>query len=242
MALPALRQPVRENSKEEPMSRLPKIIFPSAFLLLFLLASCNLGASQPDPNLFYTQAAETLIVAQTVTALAASPTPEATPTPQDTPIPEPTNTPLITNTFTPGAATNTPLPINTPVPTQMASCDNALFVKDVTVPDFSEIPAGTTFVKTWRFKNLGPCTWTTSYKVVFSYVTDTGKNGVFTPPGPTNFPEEVLPGEEVDLSVTMTAPTKPEGYGVVFRLQNDKGVFFGPEFWVIFRVPGTPTP
>lgn len=218
------------------MSRLFKIAWALPALFLLVLTSCNLGGSTPDPNVFYTQAAETLVAARTETFLAASPTPEATPTPFDTPIPEPSNTPLITNTFTPGAATNTPLPINTPAATQSASCDNALFVDDITIPDYSEVPAGSTFVKTWRFKNLGPCTWTTDYRVVFSYVTDTGKNGVFTPPGPVNFPETVLPGEEVDLSVTITAPTEPEGYGVVFRLQNDKGYNFGPEFWLIFVV------
>jgi len=26
---------------------------------------------------------------------------------------------------------------------------------------------GTTFIKTWRLKNLGPCVWSTSYSLVF---------------------------------------------------------------------------
>lgn len=209
-------------------------------LALLALAACN-PSSQPtqDTSAFLTQAAATVIAAQLQTRAAASPTPSATPTPPDTPIPTATNTPLITSTFTPTGPTRTPLTLDTPVPPaqqQPAACDNAAFVADVNYPDFSVIPGGTTFVKTWRLKNLGPCTWTTSYKLVFSYMSDTGK-GVINPPGPVNLPKTVNPGEEVDVSVTLTAPTKPEGYRLVFRLQNDKGFFFGPEFWVLFRVP-----
>ncbi|MCS7010703.1 MAG: NBR1-Ig-like domain-containing protein [Anaerolineales bacterium] len=206
-------------------------------LVLPLLSGCNLsGQSTQDTSAFLTQAAATVIAAQMATAAAASPTPSQTPPPLDTPIPTQTNTPLITATFTPTGPTRTPLTLNTPAAQQPAACDNAAFVADVNYPDFSNIPGGTTFIKTWRLKNLGPCTWTTSYKVVFSYMSDTGK-GIISPPGPVNLPKTVKPGEEVDVSVTLTAPTKPEGYRLVFRLQNDKGFFFGPEFWVLFRVP-----
>lgn len=210
-------------------------------LLILLLSACG-GQPTTSPDAFYTQAAETMEVAQTQTALAVTNTPTMETTPFEPPTLEPTNTPLITSTFTPGAATNTPLKFNTPVPTVGGVCDNASFVDDVTIPDGSEVLAGSTFVKTWRFKNLGPCTWTTSYKIVYSYVSDTGKNGIFTPPGPVAFPENVVPGEEIDLSVTLTAPTKADAYQVVFVLQNDKGysipiVNTGTyEFFVLFVV------
>jgi hypothetical protein len=48
-----------------------------------------------------------------------------------------------------------------------SSCDKAQFITDVTVPDGTTFPAGTTFTKTWRLKNVGSCTWTTSYQLVF---------------------------------------------------------------------------
>ena len=35
------------------------------------------------------------------------------------------------------------------------------------MPDNTEIAAGTTFVKTWRLKNNGSCTWTSGYSRVF---------------------------------------------------------------------------
>ncbi len=218
------------------MSRSYKLFWVLSALLLLVLSSCNLNEATTDPETFYTQAAETMVAAQTQTALVMSSTPAESLTLAASPTLEASNTPLITNTFTPGSATNTPIPLRSPQSTQGQSCDNALFIDDITYPDYSEVPAGTTFVKTWRFKNLGPCTWTTDYRVIFSYVSDTGKDGVFTPPAPANFPETVEPGDEVDLSITLTAPTVADGYIVVFRLQNDKGFNFGAEFWTIFTV------
>ncbi|MEW6093292.1 MAG: NBR1-Ig-like domain-containing protein, partial [Chloroflexota bacterium] len=191
------------------MSRSYKLFWALPALLLLVLSACNLNEANTSPEDFYTQAAETMNAAQSETALAAQLTPSATPTLAATPTQQgPTNTPLITNTFTPGGVTNTPIPLQSPQATQGNACDNAQFIDDVTYPDYSEVPAGTTFVKTWRFKNLGPCTWTTDYRIIFSYVSDTGKNGIFTPPAPAYFPETVEPGDEVDLSITLTAPTQ----------------------------------
>src|SRR5690349_5782138 len=48
-----------------------------------------------------------------------------------------------------------------------AICDKVQFVADVTVPDGTNFPPKATFTKTWRLKNIGSCTWTTSYQIVF---------------------------------------------------------------------------
>ena len=50
---------------------------------------------------------------------------------------------------------------------QAAPCDWAQFIADVTVPDGTTYTPGATFQKTWRLKNIGYCTWTTSYALVF---------------------------------------------------------------------------
>jgi len=168
--------------------------------------------------------------------MAVSPTPSKTPTLEVTLIPEASNTPLVTLTDTPGGPTNTRAPTNTQRSGESTACDNALFIDNVSMPDFSTVQPGKTFKMTWRFKNLGPCTWTEDYRIIFSYVSDTGKNGIFDPPSPTHFPDTTLPGELADISIMITAPTEEDGYQVVFRLQNDKGYNFGPEFWVIFSV------
>jgi hypothetical protein len=200
-----------------------KLSWPLMAFLLFGLAACGGGTPTTDPSLAYTQIWKTVAEAQTQTALAVSPTPSLTNTPAISPTPQATNTPLLTNTPLPGAPSLTPFTISTPAVTRSAACDNANFVSDVTIPDGTEVASGSTFVKTWRFKNLGPCTWTTGYHLVYSYVSDTGKNGVFTPPSPVAFPNQVLPGEEVEISVTLTAPTTAATYQVVFVLQNEKG-------------------
>ncbi len=48
-----------------------------------------------------------------------------------------------------------------------ACTDRAQFVADVTVPDGTRYDPGATFTKTWRLRNAGTCTWTTSYTMVF---------------------------------------------------------------------------
>ena len=212
-------------------------------VLLLGLAACGSGIPTTDPSLALTQVWKTVVVAQTQTALAASPTPLATNTPAISPTPRSTSTPLLTSTALTSAPSSTPFRLSTPLSTlSNTSCDNANFITDVTYRDGSEVAAGSTFIKTWRFKNLGPCTWTTKYRLVFSYVSDTGKNGVFTPPAPVNFPNIVLPGENLEISVTLTAPTKPATYQAVFVMQNDKGYNIplvnegSYEFYVLFVV------
>ena len=48
-----------------------------------------------------------------------------------------------------------------------ATCNQALFVSDLTAPDGSAFAPDTVFTKTWRLKNVGTCTWNTSYKVLW---------------------------------------------------------------------------
>ena len=81
-----------------------------------------------------------------------------------------------------------------------STCDWAQFITDVTVPDGTPFSAGATFTKTWRLKNIGSCTWTTSYALVF----DTGS--IMGGPASVNLPNNVAPGQTVDISINLTAP------------------------------------
>jgi hypothetical protein len=227
---------------EERMSRLTRFTWLLMAFILPGLAACGGGTSTTDASLAMTQVWKTVEVAQTLTAMAVSPTPSITYTPAISLTPQATNTPLITSTALPGSSSATPYTIPTSGGSSSTSCDNANFLDDLTVPDGTVESAGSTFVKTWAFRNIGPCTWTTDYYLVFSYVSDNGKNGVFAHPAPVSFPVKVLPGEELDISVALTAPTQAGTYRVVFVLQNDKG-FNIPirnyntfEFWVQFVV------
>ncbi len=133
------------------------------------------------------------------------------------------------------------------VPTASASgsasvasvCDWAQFIADVTVPDGTNFLVGTPFRKTWRLKNIGTCAWTTSYSLVF----DSGD--ALGAPASVNFPITVNPGQTVDLSVDMTAPSAPGHYFSYWRLKNASGVIFGigstanKAFWAEINVSST---
>jgi len=209
-----------------------------SWLLLALLALVACGGSgtsatpTADSAAVFTQIAQTAIAMQTQTALAATSTPTATSTPDPNSTPEATNTPLITDTPSAGAASATPLTLNTPRPTTQSTCDNVdPNITDVTVPDNTEISAGASFVKTWGFKNLGPCTWDQDYLMVFSYDSVNGDTDWDQVPS-VHFPDLIETGDTMELSITLTAPDEAGTYRGVYRLQNNDGYNFGPEFWV----------
>src|SRR4030042_4480106 len=140
--------------------------------VLLLLTACNFPGANTEPTagpeVIYTSAAQTLIAQQTQ---AAEGTPIGIASPTSGAIAaSPTLPMVIVPTATPLAPTNTPLPTNTPVPPTATPipipCDRAQFVSDVSVPDNTEIGAGTTFVKTWKMRNNGSCTWTSGYALV----------------------------------------------------------------------------
>ena len=121
-------------------------------------------------------------------------------------------------------ATATPLPpTSTPLPTATAVsyCDWVTFVKDVTISDGTKFAPGETFTKTWRLKNRGTCTWTADYMLVFTSGDSMGSTTAVRLPG------NVYPGQTVDVSVTLTAPTKRGDYVGYWMLRNPSGLLFG---------------
>jgi hypothetical protein len=206
------------------MSRLGKAIWLWSALLLFATSACGKG-SPVNPDVIYTQAAQTVVVQLTATALAVPPTQAATATPLVSETPQATNTPLLSPTPLAGAPSPTLLGFATLPGPALTSCDNFQFVADVTYPDGMSVPAGSSFVKTWRVKNLGPCTWNKSYHLIF------GWGGAGTSWGHVSavaFPGVINPGDNMEISVTLTAPTKAGNYSAAFRLQNAKGYILAP--------------
>jgi hypothetical protein len=203
-----------------------------AFLLLGGCLSSNNQSTPADKNLPFTAAAHTQTsVAQTIeaqlTQIAANP--QTTPTP----VPPATleNSPSESQPTVTGA---TALPSNN-------TCDRATFVNDVTVPDGTSFEPGETFIKTWRLRNTGDCTWNAGYTVVFDQGDAMGS--------PASFPltgGEVQPGEEVEISVNLQAPDKPGEYRGDWKLQNALGLIFGvgnsgnSSFWALIDVGASP--
>jgi hypothetical protein len=218
------------------MKHATRILWLLIALILFILAACGGGQSASptsDPNLVYTQIWQTVEVGQTQTAAVVPPTPAFTNTPAITSTSKPTNTPLISQTPLPGSASNTPVANNTPQSTSPQVCDNATFGGDITYADGSEVPAGQPFDKTWRIKNLGPCSWNQDYILIFGWGGD-GTN--WKTVQPVHFPIVIAPGESMDITITLTAPTKAGSYTASFRTQNDNGYNFGPSLTVVINV------
>ncbi len=125
-------------------------------------------------------------------------------------------------TATPVPATSTPIqPTNTAVPTAIAYCDWVAFVKDVTIPDGTQLSAGEAFTKTWRLQNRGTCTWTSDYMLVYTSGDQMGSTTAVRLPG------NVPPGGTVDVSVTLTAPALNGYQRSYWMLRNPSGALFG---------------
>ena len=205
---------------------------------VLLLSACNLpGRQQPtptDPSALYTAAALTVQaeINQGATSTIAPPPASATP------IIFATNTPIQTTPLPP-TATLIP-PSSTPVP---VPCDRGSFVEDVTVPDDTVMAPGATFVKTWRLKNNGSCTWNSSYALVF----DSG-DSMGGPAASQLTSGSIAPGATIDVSVSLKAPDASGTYRGNWKLRNSAGVVFGigtnadKPFWVQIKVsPPLPT-
>ncbi len=118
-----------------------------------------------------------------------------------------------------------------PKPVAASGCDAAQFVADVTIPDGTVFAPGAAMAKTWRFKNVGTCTWSTSYAIVFYSGSKMGA------PSAVNLPTSVAPGNTVDVTVNMTAPSSSGHYRGNWMLRNDSNVLFGvgpSGTWVFF--------
>lgn len=184
-----------------------KTILALLLCLSLLMGACNLPGSEDSGGGVQTAAAETVNAQRT---LNAGLTPSSTNTipPSDTP--QPSNTPAATNTSEPSAT-----------PTEEEECDAADFVSDVTIPDGSDFSAGDTFTKTWRLENVGSCTWTTDYDLVF----DSGEQ--MGGPDSQAFTGSVAPGQTVDISVELTAPASDGTYRGNWKLRNADDEIFG---------------
>ena len=219
--------------------RLPrKLLFLLSGPVLMILVGCNLPSNTSQtPTLNVTQAYQT-VEARLTQAIALTPAASVSPSatqaemPTQTPAP-PTAEPSLTPTQA-GATSTTS---NTP-------CDQAApgIPIDVTIPDSTEMQPGQAFTKIWRLQNVGTCTWTKDYALVWFSGDKLG--------APSSVPlnGNISPGQTVDLSVDMVAPEKPGTYRGNWKLRNDSGVLFGigpsggSAFWVEIEVLNLPTP
>jgi len=207
------------------------LILVGSFMLL--AAGCKGAARSESPSQTETapkvEASATSLPTSTATPRESNPTPTplaATAT-QSNP-PEATATEQVaTETNAPSPTPESP-PEETSSPEppppggqQPSDCNNlAGFFGDVTIPDDTSMRQGEQFVKTWRVRNEGTCTWGEGYALVF--FSGSNMNAPLENPIP-----EAAPGEIIEISVGMTAPARGGTYAGNWEFQDDKGQNFG---------------
>lgn len=148
----------------------------------------------------------------------------------------------------PETPTATPAP-KQPTPTaqpQPACIDGMAWVADLNYDDKNMtappvIPPGQPFVKSWRIRNSGTCTWDSRYVLAF----DRGNVAAAQMGGqPAAIQGTVAPGATYDISVNLTAPSIPGVYQGFWQMRNPSNTAFGETIWVGIRVPAPtqPTP
>ena len=194
----------------------------AAIMAVFTLAACGPAKPAPTPtmsvNAIYTAAFQTLTSQQATQLALTPPTPMPTSTPPPTVAPPPT--------LNPGLGFGSP---TTAAGGGAKACDSSVYVNDVTIPDGTVVDAGKKFTKTWTVMNNGTCTWSASYKLVL--VGGEAMGGSSVP-----VPASVPPGQQVQISVVLTAPTAAGSYTGSWQLQNASSQPFGNVITVVIKV------
>jgi hypothetical protein len=195
----------------EKENAMKKLTFTISLVLILALTGCNLpnssGQETPQsPDAVFTQAALTVAAELTRVVSLATSTPMV---PTDTFAPTPTNTPI-------PSATVTSIPCN------MATWDPATI--DVTIPDNTQMAPNQMFSKTWRIRNIGSCSWNSSYLLIFDHGDGMGVTSGYTQQLTSGI---VNPGQWVDLTVNLKAPATNGTYTGYWRLRDPGGALFG---------------
>lgn len=195
-----------------------QLLLISLLCFSFLFSGCSNNTDKTptiDVDMIRTQAVNTLSAGLTQTEVAK-------------PTMTVTMTPTITRTNTPAVSPTLNIPAGIPTSSSSSSsgvntgCNQAAFVSDVTIPDGTVINPGAAFTKTWRFTNVGTCTWTTDYTLVFYSGSKMGG-----PDSQALTTTTIAPNGQLDVSVALTAPTESGTYLGYWAMQNAAKETFG---------------
>jgi hypothetical protein len=176
-----------------------------------------------------------VVVASPVVQPSEVPSPAEPPAPGDTPVPSDTPVPA-----------STPVSGDTPAPTPTSTPEKpkAEFVKDVTIPDGTEMKPNQPFTKTWRYRNSGTVPWGDGVQLVFVSGTIQGfKSNQMGGPDAVDVPN-VAPGDTVDVSTNLVAPAQAGRYRGYWRLRLPNGEWLENNHYVeiVVKPPASPTP
>ena len=187
-------------------------LFNLLMITVLFLGACNLPSNNTE-DAVGTAAAQTLAVVLSATPIGG------------------VVTPTFTQLSTPATLTPIPGPVstNTPVATATSNCNNMQFITDVTIPDGTVMAPSQAFTKIWRIKNVGTCSWTPSYAIVFS------SGNSMSGPATQALTGNVNPGQTLDVPVNLISPAILGDYTAYWKLRDGSGVLFD-QFYVQIKV------
>jgi hypothetical protein len=208
-----------------------RILIGLVILAVVMLSGCQGLSPTQDPAAKITEIAST-IQAEMATSFALTPSATSTPvvTPTATPKKKPTKTP------TPIGFVATVKPTKTATLTSGVTGNDAKWIADLTIPDFSTLSAGEKFVKTWTIQNTGTTTWTKDFSIIYL-------EGLLGENNTTNIKitKDVAPGEQVDVSANFVAPAANGLYSSYWKMYSASGYMFGEVLSLKFYVGIVPT-
>ena len=121
--------------------------------------------------------------------------------------------------------------------TTLQTCtNNAHFIADHTIPDFSTVDLGAPLSKQWEIRNTGTCSWGPGHRVVFiegSALNANLEQALYPAPPNTN----------AIVDIYMVAPEIPGDYQGYWQLYDPDGRAFGDKLYIKIKViPPTVTP
>jgi hypothetical protein len=166
------------------------------------------------------------VISTLVLASACSPAPTATPFRPPT-----IQAPLIEPTFIINPTQEIVVVQSTPLPTIIPTLDpedcssNLTFLQDITIPDNSLIPVGSTIDKQWLVENSGTCHWNADYRLKHI-----GGATLEAPEEVALYPARA--DTQATLQIFFTAPFTGGVYESAWQAFDPDGIEFGDPIYI----------
>jgi hypothetical protein len=140
-----------------------------------------------------------------------------------------------------GTPTSTSIPLPDVTATFLAGCETAVDLENAYTfqnENSSSTPAGVNFTMNWVLRNTGSCPLPAGLLWVYQSGEDFGQ------PEAVEFEETLASGDEILLSILLSAPENPGRYESVWQLVDSSQEAIGPDmpFEILVFEPATATP
>ncbi|GIF69764.1 hypothetical protein Ais01nite_77990 [Asanoa ishikariensis] len=122
------------------------------------------------------------------------------------------------------APPSSPSPSSTPFSDSLIPGDSSKFVGDVTIPDGTKVKANSQFMKVWALANVGKVDWHNRFLARINPTADA--DGCQTPDRVQI--GDTPPGDQVMISVPVTAPSRPGKCWVSWKMVDANGQEYFP--------------